>query len=154
MPYVVVETSRGTKNYWTTSSGKDVDYSDVRFARVYPKAATAKRVAKQLQDREMHWFENEQAWLREGRKPYPDWEPGYHGVAPNWTVEEVHAEADFLTLIEEALQGLRRARNNLSRDAFLAEVRRVTEDANVAMPLMEASTQVSMERLRAVGQEE
>lgn len=50
-------------------------------------------------------------------------------------------------MIEEALQLLRQARNNMTKADFLAEVRRVTEDANVALPVIEAASQVSLARL-------
>jgi hypothetical protein len=53
----------------------------------------------------------------------------------------------IMTRIEEALELLRRAKNNMFREDFLAEVHRVTMDANLAEGLMLAATQVSYARL-------
>jgi hypothetical protein len=51
--------------------------------------------------------------------------------------------------IETALQLLRKAHLNMNRYDFLHEVSRVTEDANVAVPLMLAGSRVSLDRLEA-----
>jgi hypothetical protein len=51
------------------------------------------------------------------------------------------------TILENALQDIRRARNNMSKDEFLKTVHDLTNDANVAVPLMEAASVCSIERL-------
>ena len=50
--------------------------------------------------------------------------------------------------VELALQTLRHARNNMTKVDFLAEVHRLTEDADVAWPLMQAGTQVCSARIK------
>ena len=49
--------------------------------------------------------------------------------------------------IRNALSLLRLARNNMPKSDFLKTVREYTEDANVAMPLLEAASVVSYERI-------
>jgi hypothetical protein len=51
------------------------------------------------------------------------------------------------TILENALQDIRKARNNMSKDEFLKTVYDSTDDANVALPLMEAASVCSVERL-------
>jgi hypothetical protein len=51
------------------------------------------------------------------------------------------------SILENALQDIRRARNNMSKDEFLKTVHDLTNDANVAVPLMEAASVCSIERL-------
>ena len=50
--------------------------------------------------------------------------------------------------LEQALQDLRECRNNMSKEEFLRTVTDITEDANVAIVLMEAASVCSMHRLR------
>ena len=50
--------------------------------------------------------------------------------------------------VHEALQLLRLARNNMSKEDFLSAVHDVTNDNNVAAVLMLAATQVSLQRMK------
>jgi hypothetical protein len=59
----------------------------------------------------------------------------------------LYSKEYFTDLLEESLQGIRQARNNMSKDEFLAAVLRFTGDANVAIPLLEAASQVSIEQI-------
>lgn len=59
----------------------------------------------------------------------------------------LYSKEYFTDLLEESLQGIRQARNNMSKDEFLAAVLRFTGDTNVAIPLLEAASQVSIEQI-------
>lgn len=59
----------------------------------------------------------------------------------------LYSKEYFTDLLEESLQGIREARNNMSKDEFLAAVIRFTGDTNVAIPLLEAASQVSIEQI-------
>lgn len=50
--------------------------------------------------------------------------------------------------LEQALQDIRVCRNNMLKEEFLRAVNDITENANVAVPLMEAASVCSMHRLR------
>lgn len=50
--------------------------------------------------------------------------------------------------LEQALQDLRECRNNMAKEEFLHAVNDITEDANIAVPLMQAASVCSMHRLR------
>jgi len=74
MPYVVKDASTG--NYFCSSKSKKVDPKNVVYAKVYPTL-------------HMQWFETEEFLLkRDGELPCGN-EPHYHGVAPNFIVEEI-----------------------------------------------------------------
>lgn len=50
--------------------------------------------------------------------------------------------------LEQALQDIRTCRNNMSKEEFLLAVNDITKDANVAVPLMQAASVCSMQRLQ------
>lgn len=50
--------------------------------------------------------------------------------------------------LEQALQDIRECRNNMPKEEFLRVVYNITEDANVAVPLMQAASVCSMQRLQ------
>lgn len=87
MPFVVKNMATG--RYWTSSHAKDVDYTDVLYAKVYTKRGTAQGVATGHQRTDMHHYETEQYWInRPG--DLPDWfTPVFNGVPPDWQVEEI-----------------------------------------------------------------
>lgn len=87
MPFVVKDMSTG--RYWTSSHAKGVDHTNVVYAKVYAKKGTAKGVATGLQDANMHHYETEQYWLSQAGET-PEWfTPQFHGVPPDWQVEEI-----------------------------------------------------------------
>jgi hypothetical protein len=87
MPYVVKDASTG--NYFCSSKSKKVDPKNVVYAKVYPTAAGATSAARYNQYLHMQWFETEEFLLkRDGELPCGN-EPHYHGVAPNFIVEEI-----------------------------------------------------------------
>lgn len=90
MPYAVKNLS--TNSYWTSSHAKGVDYTDVRFAKVYLKESTARGVAKQIQNTEIHHYDNEQWWINSGKIPYENWEPGYT-AKPDWQAVDLDNES-------------------------------------------------------------
>lgn len=46
--------------------------------------------------------------------------------------------SDHKTVIQEAMEGLRLARNNMLREDFTSAVNQLCEDANLRYPLIEA----------------
>jgi hypothetical protein len=64
----------------------------VRFAKVYLKESTARGVAKQFQDVEMHHYNTEQSLIRQGIVPYEDWAPKYTGK-PDWQAVDLDNES-------------------------------------------------------------
>ena len=57
-------------------------------------------------------------------------------------------DVEYNQMIIQALEMLRTARNNMSKEDYLFAVMKSTMDANIAMPLIEASSQVSIRRLQ------
>jgi len=47
-----------------------------------------------------------------------------------------------------ALETIRLCRNNMSKQEFLDSIREVTNDNNIAFPLLEAASVCSMDRIR------
>jgi hypothetical protein len=50
--------------------------------------------------------------------------------------------------LTKALETIRLCRNNMSKQEFLDSIREVTNDNNIAFPLLEAASVCSMDRIR------
>lgn len=54
--------------------------------------------------------------------------------------------------LKKSLNLLRKARNNMSKQEFQEAVSKLTKDANIAEPLIIASSQVSYERMKQLAE--